>query len=84
VQVSQTNNSSKIYDANHLYVMTIAHIKRNKESKATPRSNHAKKTYPKIAKLVPVFAARERSICKYFITPEIKRPEKTNKNNNSI
>jgi hypothetical protein len=27
VQVSQTNNSSKLYDANHLYLMKIALIK---------------------------------------------------------
>ena len=69
--------------------MKIAPIK-TKSEKITPlqdinHSSTAKKTYKtKTAELVPVFAARWRSICKFFITPEIKRPEKTNRNNNSI
>ena len=32
--------TTKLYDANHLYMMTIAHIRTNKESNTTPRSNH--------------------------------------------
>jgi hypothetical protein len=36
-----------------------------------------KKTYQiKAAELVPVFAARWRSICKYFINSENRQPEK--------
>ena len=53
--------------------MKIALTRKNKNNNTTPRykSSIAKKTYPiKIAKLVPNFAARWRSICKYFITPE--------------
>jgi hypothetical protein len=67
------------YEANHLYLMKIALTKKNKNNNTTPRykSSIAKKTYPtKIAKLVPNFAARWRSICKYFISSENKLPEK--------
>jgi hypothetical protein len=60
--------------------MKIALTRKNKNNNTTPRykSSIAKKTYPiKIAKLVPNFAARWRSICKYFISSENKRLEKT-------
>jgi hypothetical protein len=49
--------------------MKIALTRKNKNNNTTPRykSSIAKKTYPiTIAKLVPNFAARWRSICKYF------------------
>jgi hypothetical protein len=67
------------YDANHLYLMTIALTRKNKNNNTTPRykSSIAKKTYPiTIAKLVPNFAARWRSICKYLNSSENKRSEK--------
>ena len=32
--------TTKLYDANHLYMMTIAHTRRNKKSNTTPRSIH--------------------------------------------
>jgi hypothetical protein len=70
------------YDANHLYLMKIALTRKNKNNDTTPRykSSIAKKTYPiKIAKLVPNFAARWRSICKYFTSSENKQPEKQSK-----
>ncbi len=78
---------SKFYDANHLYLMTIALTRKNKNNNTTPRykSSKAKKTYPiTIVKLVPNFAARWRSICKYFISSENKRSEKTMQDTKTI
>jgi hypothetical protein len=60
--------------------MKIALTKKNKNNNTTPgyKSSIAKKTYPiKIAKLVPIFAARWRSIHKIFNSTENKRSEKT-------
>ncbi len=71
---------SNFYNANHLYLMTIALTRKNKNNNTTPRykSSIAKKTYPiKIAKLVPNFAARWRSIRKKFNSTENKRSDKT-------
>ncbi len=59
--------TTKLYDANHLYMMTIAHIRRNKKKHHPKKITSAKRTYQiKTAKLVSIFAARWRSICKYF------------------
>ena len=68
--------------------MKIALTRKNKSNNTTPRykSSIAKKTYPiKITKLVPNFATRWRSICKYFISSENKRSRKNDaRYNNNI
>ncbi len=54
--------------------MTIALTRKNKNNNTTPRyeSSTAKKTSKtKTATLVPNFASRWHSFCKYFLTPEI-------------
>ena len=60
----------QLYEANHLYLMKKALIKGiRKRSNTTSIYNPSimKMTYQiKTAKLVPVFAARWRSICKFF------------------
>jgi hypothetical protein len=64
------------YDANHLYLMKIALTRKNKNNNTTPRykSSIAKKTYLiKLAKLVLIFAARWRSICKRFTSSDNKQ-----------
>ena len=67
--------------------MKIAHIKKNLQEKHHLKISSIRSeddlSY-KNTKKVTNYAARWRSICKYFITPEIKRPEKTTRNNNSI
>jgi hypothetical protein len=60
--------------------MKIAITENNRESSVTSRcesSPIAKKTYAeKAAKLVPNFAARWHSFCKYFFTPDINTQRK--------
>jgi len=59
-------------------IALIKGIREKKRSNTTSRYNPPimKMTYQiKTAKLVPVFAARWRSICKYFINSDNNNPE---------
>ena len=73
-------NFIKLY---HLYLMKIALIKGiRKRSNTTSRYNPSimKMTYQiKTTEIVPVFAARWRSICKYFIDSDNKQPKRMKK-----
>ncbi len=69
----------QFYEANHLYMMIIALIKRIYKINTTSRYHLSvvKTTYHiKSEEKVQNFAVRWRSICKYFITPNLSDKRK--------
>jgi hypothetical protein len=77
----------KLYEAIHLYMMKLALIETNLRKNTTSKYHPsiAKTTFHiKITKKVPNFAARWRAICKYFVNPENKQPERRYKKQQQI
>ena len=77
----------KLYEANHLYMMKLALIKTNLQEDTTSRYHPSivKTTYHiKSAKKVPNFAARWRSIRKYFTHTTASNQKNDARNNNKM
>ncbi len=77
----------QFYNAKHLYMMKTAFTRRNMNINTTPRyDSHMAKRTPtaKTESLVPNFAARWHSFCKYFFTLEINNQKKQTKHQQYI